>query len=248
MVAVTFDAGQTLLQLDVAMLATRLAERGVAVTAAALERAQPAAWVAYDRGVAHPAEAPCPSWQVFMRALVAGAAPDLPAAVVAEQAAWLFEQQPTRNLWRRRMPGMIELVDELVAAGVPVAVVSNSEGRLAELLAEIGLADRFVAIADSGKLGIEKPDRRIFDWAAARLAVAPTAIIHVGDSWAADVVGARGVGARAIWFGPGTTAAAGASDDRAIVSAVDAAGVRAALVAWGVLSWIRDGTEPDPRR
>ncbi len=235
MVAVTFDAGQTLLQLDVAMLAARLAERSVAVTAAALERAQPAAWVAYDRGVADPAAAPCPSWQVFMRALIAGAAPDLPAEVVAEQAAWLFEQQPTRNLWRRRMPGMIELVDELVAAGVPVAVVSNSEGRLAELLAEIGLGDRFVAIADSGKLGIEKPDRRIFDWAAARLAVAPTAIIHVGDSWAADVVGARGVGARAIWFGPGTTAAAGASDDRAIVSAVDAAGVRAALVAWGVL-------------
>ncbi len=54
---VTFDAGQTLIELDTAMLAARLAERGVATTAAALAAAQPAAWhkqdnihTYYDRG------------------------------------------------------------------------------------------------------------------------------------------------------------------------------------------------------
>lgn len=227
--AVTFDAGQTLVGLDHHMLAARLGEQGVEVAAAALERAEAPAWKAYEAGVARGAP---DAWQVFMRALVAGAAPALDEARVAELAAWLFGQQPTRNLWRRLLPGMIELVDELRGAGVPVAVVSNSEGRLAALLAEIGVVDRFVAVADSGALGVEKPDRRIFDWAAARLGVDVTSIIHVGDSWAADVVGARGVGARAIWFGP----AAKATDDPAVAAAADAGAVRAALVAWGVLA------------
>ncbi len=229
--AVTFDAGQTLVQLDAGMLAARLAESDVDVEPAAIERAQPAAWQAYDRIVGRPDQALAHPWQMFMRALLAGAAPGLSDATVAELAAWLFDEQPRKNLWRRPVPGMVELVDALRAAGVAVAVVSNSEGRLAELLTEIGMADRFVAIADSGRLGIDKPDPRIFDWVAAQLGVAPATLIHVGDSWAADVVGARAVGARAIWFGPATRT----QDDPAIVAAVDAAAVRAALVAWGAL-------------
>lgn len=47
--AVTFDAGQTLIQLDTAMLAARLAERDVTVTAAGLVAAQAAAWQHYER-------------------------------------------------------------------------------------------------------------------------------------------------------------------------------------------------------
>lgn len=236
-VAVTFDAGQTLLQLDVAFLATRAAERGVIVDATALTAAEAPAWRAYERAVAADAP-PVPPWQVFMRALLAGAAPALPAADVAELAAWLFAEQPRRNLWRRLVPGMIELVDELRAAAVPVAVVSNSEGGLAALLAEIGVHDRFVAIADSARVGVEKPDRRIFDWTAARLGVGCDAIVHVGDSWAADIVGARNAGARAVWFGAAAhaahaaTATTGASD---VAAAADAAALRGVLVAWGVL-------------
>ncbi len=49
---VTFDAGQTLIELDAAMLAARLGERGVATTAAALAAAQPAAWQRYEQLVA----------------------------------------------------------------------------------------------------------------------------------------------------------------------------------------------------
>ena len=226
--AVTFDAGQTLVGLDHAMLAARLAERAVAVDAPALARAEGPAWRAYERAVA--AREP-DTWQAFMRALIGGAVPSLDGARVAALAAWLFAEQPRRNLWRRLLPGMIELAVELRAAGVPVGVVSNSEGRLAALLDEIGVGDRFVAIADSGALGFEKPDRRIFDWAAARLGVDVAALVHVGDSWAADVVGARQVGARAIWFGP----AARAGEDAGVAAAADAAEVRAALVGWGLL-------------
>ena len=49
--AVSFDFGQTLAALDTAMLAGRLAERGLAVAADALEAATPAAWRAYNAAI-----------------------------------------------------------------------------------------------------------------------------------------------------------------------------------------------------
>jgi len=225
--AVTFDAGQTLVELDTAMLARRLGERGWTVAAAALDAAAPAAWARYDQGVAAGADRP---WCVFMDALLAAAAagggdPAARAAIVE----WLWDEQPRVNLWRRPVAGMIELVGALRAAGVPVGVVSNSEGALAELFDEIGWAGRFDAIADSMRVGIEKPDPRIFAWVAARLGVDPAAIVHVGDSHPADVGGALAAGARAIWFGR----AAVATDDPRVAVAHDAGEVRAALRAMG---------------
>jgi putative hydrolase of the HAD superfamily len=124
---------------------------------------------------------------------------------------------------------MIELADALRAAGVAVGVLSNSEGRLAELLDEIGWRGRFDTIVDSGREGIEKPDRRIFERAASRLGASLPELIHIGDSRPADVDGARACGARAIWFGRGVRAI----DDAGVRIAHDAAGVRAALLDFG---------------
>jgi putative hydrolase of the HAD superfamily len=125
---------------------------------------------------------------------------------------------------------MLDLARELADRGAIVGVLSNSEGRLAELFEEIGIARAFVAIVDSGRVGIEKPDPRIFTHALAALGASGPGI-HVGDSWAADIVGARGAGWRAIWFGPKTHAV----DDDGVAVARDAAEVRAALVRFGVL-------------
>jgi putative hydrolase of the HAD superfamily len=124
---------------------------------------------------------------------------------------------------------MVALARELAAAGVRVAVLSNSEGRLAELLDDIGIARAFAAIIDSGRVGIEKPDPRIFAHALAVLGGDGPAV-HIGDSWAADVQGALDAGWRAIWYGR----RAHAVDDERVAIAHDAAGVRAALAAWGV--------------
>jgi FMN phosphatase YigB (HAD superfamily) len=143
-VAVTFDAGQTLVELDPAMLARRLGERGVQVDAAALEAAVPAAWARYDEVIGRVAR----PWHVLMDALLEGAGcGDGRAALVA----WLWDEQPRANLWRRPVAGMIELVDALRAAGVPVGVLSNSEGKLAELFDEIGWGGRFDVVIDSGR-------------------------------------------------------------------------------------------------
>lgn len=227
--AVSFDAGQTVIQLDHVMLAERLSERGVSVAPAALAAAQPEAWQRYERAVR--AGGHDQPWRLFMAELIASAGA-IDAAHADELAAWLWTEQPRRNLWRQPVPGMIELVRELRAAGLAVIVISNSEGRLAELFTEIGWADEFDAVIDSGRVGVDKPDPRIFALALARLGVPGETVVHVGDSRSADVDGARAVGWRAIWFGP-TAVALGAGDDPGVAVAGDAAACRAVLRAWG---------------
>jgi putative hydrolase of the HAD superfamily len=224
--AVTFDFGQTLCDLDTGMLARRLAERGISASAERLEAAVADGWRAYDAAIAagfggHP-------WKVFMASLLAAADVEEPARAAAVD--WLWTEQPKQNLWRRPIAGMIELCRALRASGVPVGVVSNSEGRLAELIDEIGWGGDFVVVADSGKLGIEKPDPAIFAWTAQQLGVPLAGIVHVGDSWGADVDGAVRAGLRAIWF----RARAPRALPSGVVRAENAEEVRAALAVWGV--------------
>ena len=137
----------------------------------------------------------------------------------------LWQAQPARNLWRKRIPGMFELVHELVERGIPVGIISNSEGRLAELLAELGEQAPFRVIIDSGRVGVDKPNPRIFQLTAEGMQTALSRIVHVGDAWEADVIGARTAGARAVWFAP--------TDERALPSGVvacrDASELRTAL-------------------
>lgn len=224
--AVTWDFGQTLADLDPVFLSQKLAERGVAASSADLDAAVPGAWTAYNRAVrggagGHP-------WKTFMRALLSGAA--VAAAQIDPLTDFLWDDQPARNLWRRPVPGMLDLVRALDAAGVPQGIVSNSEGRLAELLEALGWAPLFRAVADSGKLGIEKPARGIFDFTVERLGVAHAGVVHVGDAHAVDVDGAVAAGMRAIWF----RGAKGADARPEVATCETPAEVREALIAWGI--------------
>jgi len=223
---VTFDAGMTLVELDLDFLARRLAQRGIAVAPAALRAAAPAAWQHYDErvdsGGVHDR-----LWHQLIGEIISGAG----VAVEATRSAveWLWEQQTAQNLFRAPIPDMVALARRLRADGVRTAVVSNSEGRLAELLAEIGIADAFEHVIDSGRLGIEKPDPRIFAHALELLGVArDTPAVHVGDSWSADVGGALAAGWRAIWYGRRAESRA----DPRVAHARDGAETAAALARW----------------
>jgi HAD superfamily hydrolase (TIGR01509 family) len=194
--AVTFDFGQTLAEMDTAMLAERLAERGLTVPVDALEAARPAMWRRYNEAIreglgGHP-------WVLLMATLLRSAA--VSEGEVIPLAEWLFTEQPRRNLWRRPIAGMIDRVRALRRRGVPVGVISNSEGALAGLIDEMGWTGDFDVVADSGALGMEKPDRAIFDWTLARLGCDAADVVHVGDSWSADYLGARAAGLRAVLF------------------------------------------------
>jgi len=223
---VSFDYGQTLCGLDLELLAARAGERGLIVSPDRLAQAEPGAWQTYNRAKRQ-GLAGHDVWCAFMESLLSGAGAGAQARPVAE---WLWSEQPRKNLWRRPIAGMLDLVAELESRGVPLAVVSNSEGWLMELLDEVGLGGRFAVVIDSGKLGFEKPDRRMFELAASALGGSTADLIHVGDAWEADVTGALEAGARALWFA--------ASEPRVLPPRVracqNAADVRRELIAFGV--------------
>jgi HAD superfamily hydrolase (TIGR01549 family) len=193
--AVSFDFGQTLGELDYGFLQRRLAERHVAFDPRRAREASRDAWHAYGvkKNDGHAA-----AWRTMIELILLGGGVDGSAA--GELGAWLWDEQPKQNLWRSPIAGMIELVRELRRAAVPVGIISNSEGHLAELVAELGWSNDFDVVVDSGRLGIDKPDPRIFLHACSELRVPATALLHVGDAWEADVKGALGVSARAVWF------------------------------------------------
>jgi HAD superfamily hydrolase (TIGR01662 family) len=225
--AVTFDFGQVLAAFDPLFLAEKVRALGHAADGERLAEAEPAGWDAYGKSIrlrGHGEGA----WQSFVATVLerGGAS----SAAIPEVLHALFLDQRERNLWRKPVPGMIEIVRELRAAGVPVGVVSNSEGFLARLVEQLGWTADFDVVADSGVLGMEKPSPAIFRWAAERLDVPLSSIVHVGDSWAADVEGALGAGARAIWFPALDERAAGDERVRAASTATD---VRAALSSFG---------------
>ncbi len=90
-------------------------------------------------------------------------------------------------------------LEELVRAGYPIGVISNATDRLPAVLRHLGLADFFHTVTYSQEVGADKPDPRIFATALARAGRSPAEAIHIGDTWEADYVGARGAGVRAIW-------------------------------------------------
>lgn len=221
---VTFDAGHTLIELDLAFLAQRLGERGVQVTPAALEAAAPAAWRLYD-ALARTAEHP---WHELMTKLLDGAG----VADPGPHVDWLWEQQRVQNLWRRPISPMIDLARDLAGRGVVCAVLSNSEGTLRELLERIGIADPFRAIIDSGTLPFAKPDPRIFRHTLEVLGLPGARPVHIGDSWSADVEAALAVGWNAIWF---RSRGGGPPRELHVPIARDAAETRAALATFGIV-------------
>jgi beta-phosphoglucomutase-like phosphatase (HAD superfamily) len=89
----------------------------------------------------------------------------------------------------------------LAAAGVRLAVTSNSDGSVADLLARHEIAQvgpgpgvEVEHVSDSGALGVAKPHPAIFAATAAGLDLPPGRIAHVGDSGCYDADGATGAG------------------------------------------------------
>lgn len=103
---------------------------------------------------------------------------------------------------RKPMDGAAALL-EIVRQHASIAIVSNNMlQEQKEKLEFCQLAGYVDVLVVSEEAGVSKPDPAIFRIALDALAVRPEDAVMVGDSWAADVVGARGAGIRAVWFNP----------------------------------------------
>jgi HAD superfamily hydrolase (TIGR01509 family) len=200
--AVFLDAGNTLVGLDYEAIARRIEAEGHPVSVPAVRAAEARARVRLDphlaarrstetadvfgRYVRHVLEELGLDWGEGREGLVR----DLRAA------------NPPFGLWSVCLPEAPGALETLRGLGLRLAVVSNSNGSVARLLEALDLARRVDAVVDSGVVGVEKPDPRIFRRAAAALGVEPGEAVHVGDLYSVDVLGARAAGAGAILLDP----------------------------------------------
>ena len=148
-------------------------------------------------------------WQDYRRALLAAVGvPDdrLDAASHLLAAAM---SGPAHSVWTTRLPGAREGLAQLAGTAAERAVVSNSDGTVETLLADLGLCQvgpgpgvAMGAIVDSGAVGVAKPDPGIFAVALTRLGRGPRHCVYVGDTVYADVDGARRAGIRPLHLDP----------------------------------------------
>lgn len=78
--------------------------------------------------------------------------------------------------------------------GLRLAVISNFDRRLEDVLVGLGLREHFDFVLTSEAAGWPKPDPRIFQKALQLAHTEPAAAAHVGDSYRCDYKGARAVG------------------------------------------------------
>lgn len=81
-----------------------------------------------------------------------------------------------------------------------LAVISNADGKIADVLAHCGIADCFETITDSGIVGKEKPHPAIFQAALQSLGVKPEQSLYTGDVYSVDYLGSTGVGMQCVLF------------------------------------------------
>ncbi len=91
-------------------------------------------------------------------------------------------------------PDVMPALDTLRDTGIRLCVISNFVWGGPELFHDLELAGHFESLVVSARVGFQKPNPGIFNVALERMHVAPDAAWHIGDSYRADVVGARRVG------------------------------------------------------
>ncbi|MFN0123820.1 MAG: HAD-IA family hydrolase [Blastocatellia bacterium] len=131
---------------------------------------------------------------------------ELVAAVFAEQSQApgfadffddVYEQFRGAAAWRL-YEDVAPALARLRARGYRLAVVSNFDTRLDDLLRELDLTRYFEAVYLSTRMGAAKPDPLIFQAALADLGVPPACALHVGDSLREDIHGAMAAGVQAV--------------------------------------------------
>jgi len=200
--AVFLDAGNTLVGLDYGTIARRIGADGHAVDVPMVRSAEARARVRLDPHLAaHRSTETADVFTRYVRCVLEELGLDWDEG--SERLVQdLRAVNPPFGLWSVCLPEARGALETLRRLGLRLAVVSNSNGTVARLLEALDLARWLDAIVDSGVVGFEKPDPRIFRHAAALLGVETRDAVHVGDLYSVDVVGARAAGARAILLDP----------------------------------------------
>jgi HAD superfamily hydrolase (TIGR01509 family) len=204
------DVGNTLISMDFEWIADELAGLGVSVRAEDVRRAEAAARPETSRGLRNHTEHRASELFRFRFGVLLGhlqgsssnPSPSERAGILDGLEAALHRPAAGRPLWSSVMPGVPAALERFRAMGLRLAVVSNADGRIDEILRKTGLRDYFDVVIDSHHVGFEKPDPRIFELALERSGAERSRTVHVGDLYDADVQGARRADVGALLLDP----------------------------------------------
>jgi putative hydrolase of the HAD superfamily len=111
----------------------------------------------------------------------------------------LVENTQRSANWDQILPGTRDALDR-IGQGFRIAVISNSDGRIEQVLSRSGIGDCFESVTDSGTVGVEKPRVEIFQAALSAMKARADESLYVGDLYSVDYVGARNAGMQAVLF------------------------------------------------
>lgn len=199
--AVLFDAGNTLIYVDPYRLAEMFAAEGLEADADRVVAAERVARRALHEAVGGGHQGTEPEvWRGYFLTLFRElGVPDASMEAVGRR---LRETHAADHLWTWVAPGTEEALDELRRDGFRLAVISNADGRMEDLLVRTGLRSWFEFVLDSAVVGSAKPDPEIFLEACRRLSLPPDACLYVGDLGPVDHAGATAVGMQAVLLDP----------------------------------------------
>lgn len=95
-------------------------------------------------------------------------------------------------------PDVVPALDVLRDTGFRMGVISNFVWGGTELIHDLELARHFDTLTISARVGFQKPHQGIFQHALESLGVRPERALHIGDSYRADISGARRMGMNAV--------------------------------------------------
>ena len=223
--AILLDAGGVLVFPAPSHVLPPLREAGLDPDLATLERAHYQAMAVQDAAEVPPVSATW--WRNYLVPYVAacGVAQDRCEALADQMAG-----QVAGRSWAHAGLGVRDGLRAVAALGIPIGVVSNSDGSVEADLRSVGLCyapapaklppasvpagsvpaaplpDGAVpvgVIIDSAVVGVAKPDPAIFAIALAALDVPPGGtVLHVGDSLRYDVAGALAAGLQPVHLDP----------------------------------------------
>lgn len=98
----------------------------------------------------------------------------------------------------------VEVLEKLKEEGYQLGIVSNWDSRLLDICREKGLTDYMEFVLPSAIAGFRKPSRKIFDQALSDIEASPEEVVHIGDRFEDDCVGALKVGVNPIYLERGT--------------------------------------------
>jgi putative hydrolase of the HAD superfamily len=192
--ALFFDVGNTLLFPSREKMLQPLHARGVVPSEELLQAIERDTKQEFDSMMESHAAIDHGFWQMFYSHLMRdlGIQDD-------EICADLVARTRTSANWCEIRPGTRESLLRL-RERYRLAVISNADGKIVDVLTRCGIADCFETITDSGIVGKEKPHPAIFEAALRNLGVAAAQSLYTGDVYSVDYLGSTAVGMQCVLF------------------------------------------------